>query len=149
VSRAVFGPLIDLYREAGARAGHAPETLRSGCMPRFVGTPPARPRKITFPVRTHFNKNRRSAAGRPVTRAQFDALRGPTALSYPATQNGREKVLRVSEALGGLSARHFQMTVATLPQAKMLRAIELLGTKVARSFEGTPCKPLTSQRSSR
>ena len=26
-----FGPIIDLYRRAGAEAGHAPERSRSGC----------------------------------------------------------------------------------------------------------------------
>jgi hypothetical protein len=33
--------------------------------------------------------------------------------------------------LGGISRLDFQMTVATLSHAKMMRAIEILGTKVA------------------
>jgi hypothetical protein len=36
----------------------------------------------------------------------------------------------MNEVLGGLSRLTFQMTVATLPQAKLLRATELLGTQV-------------------
>jgi hypothetical protein len=42
-----------------------------------------------------------------------------------------EKVLHFNDALGGISRLTFQMTVATLPQAKLLHAIEILGTKVA------------------
>jgi hypothetical protein len=42
-----------------------------------------------------------------------------------------EKILRHSEALGGISRLTFQMDVAELPQAKLLRAIELLGSRVA------------------
>jgi hypothetical protein len=42
-----------------------------------------------------------------------------------------EKILQVNEALGGISRLTFQMSVAALPHAKMLRAIELLGTQVA------------------
>jgi hypothetical protein len=42
-----------------------------------------------------------------------------------------EKILRLNESLGGISRLTFQMSVAALPHAKMLRAIELLGTEVA------------------
>ena len=41
-----------------------------------------------------------------------------------------EKILYVNEALGGLSRITFQMGVSTLPHQKMLRAIEILGTRV-------------------
>jgi hypothetical protein len=42
-----------------------------------------------------------------------------------------EKILRVNESLGGISRLTFQMSVAALPHAKLMRAIELLGTRVA------------------
>ena len=42
-----------------------------------------------------------------------------------------EKILRVNDSLGGISRLTFQMSVAALPHAKMMRAIELLGTRVA------------------
>ena len=35
------------------------------------------------------------------------------------------------KSLGGIARLDFQMTVATLPHAKMMHAIEILGTKVA------------------
>jgi hypothetical protein len=37
----------------------------------------------------------------------------------------------VNESLGGISRLTFQMSVAALPHAKLMRAIELLGTRVA------------------
>ena len=42
-----------------------------------------------------------------------------------------EKILRLDESLGGISRITFQMSVAALPHAKLMRAIELLGTRVA------------------
>jgi hypothetical protein len=42
-----------------------------------------------------------------------------------------EKLLYVSEVLGGLSRIAFQMGVSAFPHEKMLRSIELLGTGVA------------------
>ena len=42
-----------------------------------------------------------------------------------------EKILRLNDSLGGVSRLTFQMSVAALPHAKLMRAIELLGTRVA------------------
>jgi len=42
-----------------------------------------------------------------------------------------EKIIRHSEALGGLSRVNFQMNASSLPHAKLMRAIEVLGTRVA------------------
>lgn len=68
----------------------------------------------------------------PMTRAHFDAQLGPIgALLVGRSGNRRRKILRVNESLGGISRLTFQMSVAALPHAKMLRAIELLGTRVA------------------
>jgi len=68
----------------------------------------------------------------PATRAQFDALRGPTgALLIGDAETVARKVLYVNEVLGGLSRITFQMGVSALPHDKMLRSIELLGTRVA------------------
>jgi hypothetical protein len=42
-----------------------------------------------------------------------------------------QKILYLNESLGGVSRLTFQMSVAALPQVKLMRAIELLGTRVA------------------
>jgi hypothetical protein len=42
-----------------------------------------------------------------------------------------EKILHLNESLGGIARLTFQMSVAALPHAKLMRAIELLGTRVA------------------
>ena len=42
-----------------------------------------------------------------------------------------EKILRHSEALGGISRFTFQMDNAGLSHEKLMRAIELIGEKVA------------------
>ena len=42
-----------------------------------------------------------------------------------------EKIVRHSEALGGISRLTFQMNAASLPHAKLMKAIEAIGTRVA------------------
>ena len=67
----------------------------------------------------------------PVTREQFDAVRGPTgALLVGDPTTVTEKIVRTHAALGGISRLSFQMSPGILPHAQELHAIELLGTRV-------------------
>ena len=42
-----------------------------------------------------------------------------------------ERIIRHSEALGGITRLSFQMDNAALPQEKLLQSIELIGKRVA------------------
>jgi len=42
-----------------------------------------------------------------------------------------EKIMRYNDVLGGISRISFQMNAGSLPHAKLLRAIEAIGTRVA------------------
>jgi probable LLM family oxidoreductase len=129
-----FRPLIDVYREAGRRAGHSPERLRVGLhMIGFLGDSTKQAADDFFPGYAHtFTEIGKERGWPPATRSQFDALRGPTgALLIGDAKTVSEKILYVNEVLGGISRLTFQMGVATLPHPKMLRAIEILGTRVA------------------
>src|SRR6202795_4747514 len=129
-----FRPLIDRYRQAGLRAGHFPDQLKVGIHSLgYVADSSSRAADEFFPgYAKSFSEIGKERAWPPVTRAQFDALLGPTgALLVGDPETVAEKILGVNESLGGISRLTFQMSVAALPHAKMLRAIELLGTRVA------------------
>jgi len=129
-----FRPLIDLYREAGRRAGHSAEKLIVGLHAiGFLGDTTQRAADDFYPGYAHtFTEIGKERGWPPASRAQFDALRGPTgALLVGDAETIAEKILYVNEVLGGLSRITFQMGVSALPHEKMLRSIELLGTRVA------------------
>ena len=129
-----FRPLIDLYREAGRRAGHSPEQLTVGLHSvGFLADTTDEAAEIFFPGYAHtFTEIGKERGWPPATRAQFDALRGPTgALLIGDAKTVAKKILYVNEVLGGISRVTFQMGVSTLPHEKMLHAIEILGTNVA------------------
>jgi probable LLM family oxidoreductase len=129
-----FKPLIDLYRETGIRSGHSSEKLKVGLhMIGFLGDTTKEAADDFFPGYAHtFTEIGKERSWPPTTRAQFDALRGPTgALLIGDAETVTKKILYVNEALGGISRLTFQMGVSTLPHPKMLRAIEILGTQVA------------------
>jgi probable LLM family oxidoreductase len=129
-----FRPLVDVYREYGRRAGHAPDKLKVGVHALgYVAETTQQAISDFFPgyakTVTRIGKER---GWPPVTRAHFDAVRGAHgALLVGNPEEVAEKILRHSEVLGDISRITFQMDVVDLPQAKLLRAIELLGSRVA------------------
>ncbi len=140
-----FRPLVDLYREAGRRAGHSPEKLKVGVHSLgFLGDTTEQAANDYYPgYADAFTKIGKERGWPPVTRRQFDALRGPQgALLIGDPETVAQKALFVNEVLGGISRLTFQMTVAMLPHEKMLRSIELLGTEVAPRVRSSLEKPL-------
>jgi probable LLM family oxidoreductase len=129
-----FRPLVDLYREAGRRAGHPPERLKVGVHALgYVAETTETAVADFFPGYARaFTKIGEERGWPPVTRAQFDALRNPQgALIVGNPDEVVKKVVHYSDALGGITRLSFQMSVAALPHAKLMQAIELLGREVA------------------
>jgi len=151
-----FRPLIDLYREAGLRAGHSLEQLKVGVHSLgYVAEDFATATNDFFPgYAESFTQIGKERGWPPTTRAHFDAQLGPTgALLVGDPETVVEKVVQVDQALGGISRLTFQMSVAALPHPKMLRAIELLGTQIAPKVRAalgssapTPRLPVKSDR---
>jgi probable LLM family oxidoreductase len=129
-----FRPLVDLYREAGRLAGHSPDRLKVGVHSLgYVADTTQQAADDFFPGYARaFTDIGKERGWPPATRAGFDAQRGPTgALLIGNPDEVVEKIIRHSEALGGISRITFQMNASSLPHAKLMKAIELLGTRVA------------------
>jgi len=129
-----FRPLIDLYREAGARAGHPPDRLKVGLhSPGYVAETRQQAADDFFPGFARAVSDIGKERGWPaMRRADFDAQIGPRgALIIGDPETVAEKILRHSEALGGISRLTFQMNAASLSHEKLIQAIDLIGTRVA------------------
>ncbi|PSS60513.1 LLM class flavin-dependent oxidoreductase [Ensifer sp. NM-2] len=129
-----FRPLVDLYREAGKRAGHSPERLRVGVHAMgFVGETNTAAKDAFFPGWAHLTtKIGRERGWSPPTREQFEAMAGPGgAFLVGDPQTVASKMRQASQTLGGVSRITFQMSTASLDLAAMKRSIELLGNEVA------------------
>lgn len=129
-----FRPLVDLYREAGKRAGHAPETLKVGLHSLgYIGETSEKAASEFYPGYAEiFTRIGRERGWAPVTRSHFDSQNGPLgALLVGGPEEIAEKIQRHSDALGGISRITFQMDNAGLSHTQLMRAIELLGTKVS------------------
>jgi probable LLM family oxidoreductase len=128
-----FRPLVDLYREAGKKAGHPAGKLKVGLHSLgYVGSTTEEAMDEFFPgYAKTFTAIGKERGWPPVTRAHFNAAAGPRgALIVGGPEDVAEKIIRHSEALGGISRVTFQMDSANLGHDKLKQAIELLGAKV-------------------
>jgi alkanesulfonate monooxygenase SsuD/methylene tetrahydromethanopterin reductase-like flavin-dependent oxidoreductase (luciferase family) len=124
----------DLYRETGKRSGYSPDRLRVGVHALgYVAPTTQEAIDDFFPGYARAVASVAKERGWPaVTRAGFDAQRTPDgALLVGDAEEVVEKIVRYNEALGGISRLSFQMNAASLPHAKLMQAIEAIGTRVA------------------
>jgi probable LLM family oxidoreductase len=129
-----FAPLVDLYRRAGAQAGHAPERLQVGLhVFGYVADSTQAAADTIYPGwHEMFAKISRERGFAQPTRSQFDATSGPNGAFFMGDPDTvADKLRRVSEQLGGVDRVSIQMTNPRLAHADLLRGIELLGTEVA------------------
>ncbi|MEL7161778.1 MAG: LLM class flavin-dependent oxidoreductase, partial [Bacteroidota bacterium] len=129
-----FKPLVDLYRQAGQKAGFLPEELKVGLHSfGYVANSTKEAIDDFYPkyveVIASMNKERGWV---PPSRERFEAqaLDKKGAIVIGSPKEVAEKILRHSQALGGISRFNFQMDVG-LSHEQMKRSIELIGNKVA------------------
>ena len=128
-----FRPLVDLYREAGKRAGYSPEQLKVGIHSLgYVADTTEKAIEDFYPgyaaSMTQVGKER---GWPPMTRGRFEAQRGETgALLVGSAEEVAEKIIRHADALGGVSRFTFQMDSAELPHEKLMHSIALIGKRV-------------------
>jgi alkanesulfonate monooxygenase SsuD/methylene tetrahydromethanopterin reductase-like flavin-dependent oxidoreductase (luciferase family) len=134
-----FRPLVDLYRQAWRRAGHPPERMAIGLhsLGYVAATTPEAVQDFYPGYARTFTDIGRERGWPPMSRAAFEAQAGPTgALLVGGPVDVAAKISRHAEALGGIDRVSLQMDVATLPHAKLMESIGLLGTRVAPALRG-------------
>ncbi|OKP82715.1 luciferase [Paenibacillus helianthi] len=129
-----FAPLVKLYKEAAAKAGHNPDKLQIATHSHgFVGETTEQAAALFYPS-TQAQMNvigRERGWGQAYNRATYDdarSLRG--ALYVGDSEYVAEKILLLHKNLG-VTRFFLHVNVGTMPHREVLRAIELLGTKVA------------------
>jgi probable LLM family oxidoreductase len=128
-----FVPLVDLYRDTAARSGHDGAALPVGITSHGFICEDSQDAVDTFyppyaEIMTRIGKER---GWPPHSRAQFDAMVAPRgALIVGSPQQVTEKILFQHELFGNTRCL-IQTAFGTVPHAKVMRSIELLGTVVA------------------
>jgi probable LLM family oxidoreductase len=128
-----FRPLIDLYREAGDKAGFAQEDLKVGL------------HSLGYVAQTHeeavenyypgyaetFTRIGRERGWPPVTRGHFEAQNSKWgAYLVGDSDEVAEKILRHSASIGGIDRFTFQLDNAGLSHQQLSETIALIGEEV-------------------
>jgi probable LLM family oxidoreductase len=128
-----FAGVVDLYRQVARQAGHDPsETLVGINSHGFIADDSQQARDDAFPsFELVMNRIGKERGWPPMSRAQFDASTGLRGANFVGSPNEIiEKILFQHEIF-----RHdrllLQLSIGTMPHDKVMRSIELLGTKVA------------------
>jgi probable LLM family oxidoreductase len=128
-----FASLVALYRETARRARIDPASLAVSINSHaFIADSSRQAADDFYPSYAEtMSRIGRERGWPPTTREQYDAMRSPRgALLVGSPDEVTEKILFQHELFGH---QRFlaQLTVGTMPHDKVMRAIELLGTKVA------------------
>src|SRR5687767_1959673 len=125
--------LRDLYRESGRRAGQDPSKLKLAINSHGYVAETSRQAADEYyrPYVGMMNRIGRERGWSGMDRAQYDALRAPGgALHLGSPQEVIDKILAEYEIFAN-DRFLLHLSVGTLPHHKVLRAIEMFGTKVA------------------
>ena len=128
-----FVRFVDLYREVARAAGHDSECLAVSINSHgYIGDDSRQAAEAAFgPYAVTMGRIGRERGWPPPTRQQFEAERSPRgALLIGSAQEVIDKIMFEYELF-----RHdrflMQMSVGTMPHARIMRSIELFGTQVA------------------
>jgi len=139
-----FAPLVELYREAGRRAGHDPAGLAVGINTHaFVGARSAdADSAFAAPYLAVMNRVGRERGWPPAGREAYEALRSPRgALAVGSPEQVAEKILFEHELFG--HQRYIgQMSLGAVEHSDVLRSMELFGTEVAPAVRAALSAPV-------
>jgi probable LLM family oxidoreductase len=133
-----FAPLASLYREAASRAGNDPASLPISINSHaYVAETSQQASDEFFPAYSAMmNRIGLERGWSPMRREQFEAGRSPRGhLLVGSPEEVAEKILFQHE-LFGHERFMAQMSVGAMPHDRIMRAIELFGTRVAPAVRG-------------
>ncbi|RED55704.1 LLM class flavin-dependent oxidoreductase [Cohnella lupini] len=126
--------LVELYREAGLKAGHHPSRLKVAVSSHgYVAETSQQARDEFYPYYSSYFEQflgRRTGRGR-ISRPEFEQMARPeTALAVGSPEQVIEKIMHQHE-LFGHSRFMAQIDIGGMPYSQVAKAIELLAVKVA------------------
>lgn len=127
-----FVPFVNLYRKSAIEAGHDPSRLQLGVSSQFyVAEDSAQAADEFYPsYEVLMNRVGRERGWSPMNRAQFEHLRKGGPLMVGSVQQVVDRILH-QHALFGNTRFLAQLVTGYISHEKVLKTIELLGTKVA------------------
>ncbi|MFB9948135.1 LLM class flavin-dependent oxidoreductase [Rhizobium puerariae] len=128
-----FAPFFNLYREAARRAGHDPAALKTSInVHGFIAdTTEAAADTFYGPQAEVMNRIGRERGWGPTSRAHFDQARGALGNLFVGEPELVAEKIVAAHKVFGMDRFLLQMAIGPMPHDRIMRGIELYGTKVA------------------
>ncbi len=128
-----FAPLFELYRRAAGQAGHDPRTLATSLnVHGFVGDTTEQAADDFYgPQAEVMNRIGRERGWGPTSRSHFDQSRGPDGALFVGNPEAVAEKIVAMHRIFGNDRFLLQMAIGLMPHDKLMKAIELFGTRVA------------------
>lgn len=128
-----FAPLFNLYREAATRAGNDPSKLATSInVHGYVGETSQAAGDEWYPAQAEvMNRIGRERGWGPTNRAHFEQARSPRGAAFAGSPAEVVDKILANHALFKFDRFLLQMAIGVMPHDKIMKAIELYGTKVA------------------
>ena len=129
-----FAPLFNLYREAAKKFGRDPATLKTSInVHGFVAETSQEAIHTAFPPHADVMNRigRERGWGASITRAEFAASAEPLGANFAGSPAQVTDKILANHEIFGFDRFVLQMAIGVMDHAKLMKAIELYGTKVA------------------
>lgn len=128
-----FQPFFNLYRQTARKAGHDPAHLATSLnVHGFVGETSDQAADDFYPAQAAvMNRIGRERGWGPTSRAHFDQARGPDGNLFVGDPETVANKILATHRIFGNDRFMLQMAIGLVPHDRLMKAIELYGTKVA------------------
>lgn len=128
-----FAPFFKLYREAAEKFGRDPATLKTSInVHGFVGETRKEAIETFYPAQAEvMNRIGRERGWPPTSREQFEAAAGPRGAQFVGDASELADKILAHYEIFGFDRFVIQMAIGVMEHSKLLKAIEILGTRVA------------------
>ncbi len=129
-----FAPLFNLYRDAARKFGRDPDTLKTSInVHGFVAETSQEAIDTAFPPHSDVMNRigRERGWGASITRAEFAAAAGPRGANFTGSPAQVVDKILANHEIFGFDRFVLQMAIGVMDHGKLMRAIELYGTRVA------------------
>ncbi|WP_366510390.1 LLM class flavin-dependent oxidoreductase, partial [Mesorhizobium sp.] len=144
-----FAPLFEVYRQAAGRAGNDPASLATSLnVHGFIAETTEKAADDFYtPQAEVMNRIGRERGWGPTSRAHFDQSRGPNGALFVGNPEQVAEKIVAQHRIFGNDRFLLQMAIGTMPHAKVMKAIELYGTRVApivrkETAKAAPAEPV-------
>ncbi|HYK97593.1 MAG TPA: LLM class flavin-dependent oxidoreductase, partial [Candidatus Acidoferrales bacterium] len=142
-----FAPVADIHRAAADAAGHARPALSINSHGYIAESSEQAAEDAFGPFKVMMDRIGRERGWGPMSRADYEALRMLRGANFIGSPDQIVEKILFQHGIFGHDRFLMMMTIGSMPHDKVMRSIELYGTKVAPAVRAALGQPAVTRKS--